>query len=93
MPAAADSKSKQGLTGIPYSSITAGVLIGISALTILFNINEMVLYCMKRLSPLIMVVFNTINTLIWTVILILLAISAVRVRSSGISLVLIIIVL
>ncbi|KJX95814.1 hypothetical protein TI39_contig1021g00019 [Zymoseptoria brevis] len=72
-------------------SISAGILIGLTALTVLFNIIEMILFGMKKLSPVTMVVFNSLNMLIWTVLLILVIISAVSVRGTALGFVFVIV--
>lgn len=80
------------LTGDPRS-IVSGVYIGISALTLVLNGVEIILFARKRLSPVIAVVVNCITTAIWLGMLLLLALAAVEGGTSVFSWIVIIVAL
>lgn len=65
------------------SSVGVGIALGLAALTALFNIIEMILFAVKKLSPVTVVVFNSINTAIWTAMLMLLIIASIVRNSIG----------
>lgn len=64
------------LTGDPRS-IVGGVYIGISAFTIVVNVIEIILFARKRLSPVVAVVINSVTTVIWLAMFVILVLATV----------------
>ncbi|KAF2212585.1 hypothetical protein CERZMDRAFT_97082 [Cercospora zeae-maydis SCOH1-5] len=72
----------------------AAVYIALCALTILFDLTEIILLARRRLSPKVVVAFNSLLTLVWAVILILQIVgTAVGARASALGFIFIIVVL
>lgn len=86
------SGSYSQLTGDPRR-VVSGVIIGVSALTVLLNVVEIILFARRRFSPVAAVVCNSITTLIWLGMLVLLALTAVRATTSTFSWILMIVAL
>ncbi|EGP85682.1 unnamed protein product [Zymoseptoria tritici ST99CH_1A5] len=75
------SSEEDTYSGFLYVGV--GIALGLAALTALFNIIEMILFAVKKLSPVTVVVFNSINTAIWTAMLMLLIIASIVRNSIG----------
>ncbi|GIZ49769.1 hypothetical protein CKM354_001279600 [Cercospora kikuchii] len=72
----------------------AAVYIALCALTIIFDLTEIILLARKRLSPTVVVTFNSILTLVWAVVLILQIVgTAAGARASALGFIFIIVVL
>lgn len=68
--------------------------IALCALTIIFDLTEIILLARKRLSPTVVVTFNSILTLVWAVVLILQIVgTAAGARASALGFIFIIVVL
>lgn len=67
--------------------------IGISAVTIVVNVVEIILFARKKLSPVAAVVFNSVTTALWLGMLVFLAFVAVGGGASVFSWIVIIVAL
>ena len=65
------------LTWYPSHSAVAAVYVGLSALTIIFDLTEIILMARRKLSPKVAVTFNSILTAVWLIIFVLSIIGAV----------------